>query len=348
MSNRYSAGVSGLALALGFLFASWLPAAVPPEQDLVIRRKIEDELKTVLNRLVSREKYAKIYGLQFPVQTPAQNLAQVQRSADTAFEQMAKEKHPDSWVDDQLQEVAGRYEQWRIGNAVLARTRDGKIHKERLRKVTNTTITIGPNEIRKEDLLTRSLLHVDPALAAKARSHDRNKLKNQLLATRATYVRELRLTDEEQFFRKAGYIKVLGEWKSEFDFFEEKISAEHEEFRKIILPSLEYKHYYNAGYRQHNDEWYDPKEAQALASAESPDSEPGGPSALDRLGSKIKAIFIKKNDAKGTDPETDESTTPKDAAQKGDAIWAILLIVVVVVVLAVVTGVVAQLLKKRR
>ncbi len=276
------------ALALHSLILS---AAVPPDKKLAIERKISDELKQTLKELVKEEDVAKRLGFEYPVKEPRLTLSAVKRLSDRAIRELAVEKHPDSWVDEQLKKMAEKYEQWKIGDDVVVYTKGQQKFDEKLRLNSTHYILVGPNKIRKEDMETHSLLHVDPVKAAEVKQQDKNKLRKQLLARREAYIREIRLDKTRELYLEQGYILITGRWTPKHEYFRKVLEAERERLTTIIQEPLEYKHYYHAGYRKFKDEWYTPEEAARLREIERIENELQPPAFMAEMD-KLNAEYL--------------------------------------------------------
>ena len=174
------------------------------------------------------------------------------------------------------------------------------------------------------------------------------------MATRMEYIREVRLTQEEEIFRREGYIKVAGKWQSEYAFFENRIAEERARYDRFLRPPLEYKHYYNAGYRVYNGEWYPPEDVDRLLAADQPedDKKPAGPNPFAVIGRRIKSAFGaggKKADADGDGAATDSESAAGDEADGGasDVLWGVVAVVGVIMVAAVLLGIIVSLANRK-
>ncbi len=302
--------------------------AVPPDKELAIKRKINDEMKKVLKELVKGEDVCRRLGFEFPVKEPKLTLSAVQKLADRKIREIAKVKHPNVWVQNELKKMAGKYAQWKIGDMVVVHTRAEQKLQERLRENKPLYIIIGPNRIRKEDLMTRSILHVEPNRAEETKQQDESKLHKKLMAMRESYIREIRLDKTRELFLEQGYILIAGRWTPKVEYFQKIFEAERTRYDAHIREPLAYKHYYHAGFRQFKGEWYTPEEAARLRELDRIERELQPPTfmaEMDELNSEFASYTtpVAATDDKGRedlfgDDDDDDDDAKKKKKKKGD------------------------------
>jgi hypothetical protein len=247
-----------LGLALGLVPAQ---ATIPPEKKQEIDRQIDEELKQSLEKLVSEEAAAARMGFKLPILEPKQPLAAVERLAEKRIEELARQKWPDGWVDAEMLKLTPRYAQWQKGQEVTVESRTGEKFTEKYREVDEFQVYVGPKSFRKEDLTAETLMHVDAFRAKEAEHADRAKLEKQLQANRQTAARELRLDTIRELYLDHGYMMIAGKWTPKYEYFQRVLKEERERLAAHLRGPLEYKHYYNAGFREFKGDWYTPDEA---------------------------------------------------------------------------------------
>ncbi len=242
-------------IALGFFAGLTLSAEVPRARDEQVRRQIEAELHETLDRVVDERGFAERLGFAYPVQAPALPYAKLKEMADTYADKAINEKYPETWVEE---EFARRHRQrfgpWRVGTTVTVMLKNGTRFTERIRAIDQYSITIGPKEIHKSDLHEDSLVHLDTTVAA----NEIKLIKMKLTSLHQRLVAELRQKTARGFWNKEGYILVEDKWTSKYQVFRDRVDERRERLTRLLLPALEDKHYYLAGFRKYKEEWYEP------------------------------------------------------------------------------------------
>ena len=278
---------AALSLACCAVFAT-VRAEVADADEAAIQRRVESELKPLLDRFVDAEGLARVYGFPWPVPPPELAPDEVQAVIDRRVDEAVQETYPDSWVQQQYAHQAHLHEPWQVGSRVRVGLKNGEQFDGYLREIGEFGVRVGPTRIRFDDMLPVDRMHLDRKMLAAARRRTLTSLRQRLAALRAECRRDARQRISRKEYKGARYLCVRGDWVSWHDWFQQQLQRERERQAQFLRPALVARHRYHAGYRPHADEWYPADEIEAVRAAAAKD-EAGDTATTTGAGSTLVA-----------------------------------------------------------
>lgn len=294
-----------LLLAVGLAGQQAVQAEIPDGLLSGLKLKIEAQLRLTLDTIIDKKAFAEDLFLKWPVTEPKRSPQTLRSDINSLVKKDVKQKFPANLLTNYVKGLRQKYRPYQPGDMITITMRNGTRYKGRVRNITRKKFKLDNQEIRIEDLDDETRLYFDSIAANEYITRLTRIYQEKLRRDKKKYERQRAEFREEEVFKKAGYLRILGKWVAKSTYFNQKLSSYRKKLADRLRPMLKVKIYHEAGLARYHGVWMTKEDAEKQRS-------------IDR---KTREAATKVTKPKPATPAPDETTNPDQTDGDEDGLW---------------------------